>query len=230
MRLAPPVGLRLQQLQVSGRNGFQLGPINTTIEPGHFVGLFGTAQSGKSLLLSSLCDLVPHRGEKKFLGHEGPSQPNIQLIFQEGGLLEECTVQANLSLAQEAFGGRAPKAQKELLERLGIPEAASLLPRNLSGGMRKRVLLARALLCAPQILLVDHVTAGLDPRNAANLLELVFELKRERNFTLVWVTHEPELMMTHLDQLLILESGQVVFDGERETANGADALNRYLRS
>ena len=139
-------------------------------------------------------------------------------------------VQAYLSLAQEAFGGRAPKAQKELLERLGIPEAASLLPRNLSGGMRKRVLLARALLCAPQILLVDHVTAGLDPRNAANLLELVLELKRERNFTLVWVTHEPELMMTHLDQLLILESGQVVFDGERETANGAEALNRYLRS
>ena len=225
-----PVGLRLHQLEVRGRNEFHLGPLNAEIAPGSFVGLLGPAQSGKSLLLASLCDLVPHVGEKSFLTSHHSPEVNIQLIFQEGGLLEEQSVRNNLSLAQGAFGPVDVQVQNTLLNRLGVGQAASLLPRELSGGMHKRVLLARALLCEPQILLVDNVAAGLDPDNAKKLIDLVLELKQELGFTLVWVTHEPATLLPHLDQVLLLHEGQLTFSGQREALHQNEHLQPYLQA
>tara|TARA_Y100001968_G_C19124398_1_gene603518 strand:+ start:66 stop:758 length:693 start_codon:yes stop_codon:yes gene_type:complete len=226
----PSVGLQLKQFEVRGRNEFQLGPLTATISPGNFVGLLGPAQSGKSLFLASLCGLVPHGGKKEFLSPNPSDDVNAQLIFQEGGLLEELTVRANLGLAQNAFGTVKLQIQDDLLERLGIAQAASLLPRELSGGMRKRVLLARALLCEPQILLIDNVAAGLDPNNAKKLLDLVLDLKQELGFTLLWVTHEPGPMLTHLDQVMIFQDGQLAFMGHQDDIPQNERFHSYLQA
>jgi len=226
---ASPLGLSLKDYSVKGRNGFQLGPLSCQIAPGHFVGLLGSAQSGKSLLLAAISGLVPHEGQQDFVGSHAPPRPNIQLIFQEGGLLENQKIAANLSLAQEAFGPKDIVAQEAILDRLGIAQTPTLFPRELSGGMRKRVLLARALLCRPQILLIDHVTAGLDPQNAQKLMTLVLEIKKELGFTLLWVTHEPGLMLPHLDQVLQLQEGQLTFDGNQKVASNAPTLRPYFQ-
>jgi ABC-type multidrug transport system ATPase subunit len=228
--LAAPVGLRLKDYKVAGRNNFILGPISCDIPPGHFTCLIGPAQSGKSLLLAALCGLIPHGGEQELLGtasnvHSHP----IQLIFQEGGLLENQTVGDNLTLAQRAFGSPDLQTQHQLLERLDIVQTPALYPRELSGGMRKRVLLARALLCRPSILLIDHVTAGLDPQNAQKLMTLVLDLKKEQQFTLVWVTHEPGLMLSHLDQVLFLQEGRLSFDGLPHIATKEASYQPYFQ-
>ena len=226
----PSIGLHVQQFEVRGRNDFQLGPVTAEIAPGSFVGVLGAAQSGKSLLLASLCGLVAHRGKKEFSNAQSQDDVNIQLIFQEGGLLEEQTVQANLSLAQGAFGAVDFQTQNALLARLGIEQARPLLPRELSGGMRKRVLLARALLCQPQILLIDNVAAGLDPNNAQKLLELVLEFKREQGFTLLWVPHEPGPMVPNLDQVMILQEGQLFFMGHQDALPEGEHFQSYLQT
>ena len=229
MTLSPTIGLRLTNYHVIGRNKFALGPLTCDIAPGSFTCLMGPAQSGKSLLLAALCGLVPHRGTQTFLGETSNQDPHIQLIFQEGGLLENQTVEENLKLAQSAFASNDIKSQNLLLERLGIEQTPALFPRELSGGMRKRVLLARALLCRPSVLLIDHVTAGLDPQNAQKLMNLVLELKKEQNFTLLWVTHEPGLMMSHLDQVIYLQNGQLNFDGLPAKANEEAAFQPYFQ-
>ena len=227
---APTIGLHLQQFEVRGRNDFHLGPLTVEIAPGSFVGILGPAQSGKSLLLASLCGLVPHVGQKEFLNHDANQEVNIQLIFQEGGLLEEQTVRANLSLAQGAFGTVDIHTQDTLLKRLEIAQTPTLLPRELSGGMHKRVLLARALLCAPKVLLIDNVAAGLDPDNAQKLLDLVLELKQELGFTLLWVTHEPNPMLPHVDQIMILQEGQLAFMGHQDAISTNEQFHSYLQA
>ena len=230
MTTASPLGLSLKDYRVLGRNGFQLGPLTCHIAPGHFAGLLGPAQSGKSLLLAALSGLVPHKGQQDFGVGDAEPPPNVQLIFQEGGLLENQKIAANLSLAQEAFGPADISAHREILDRLGIAQTPNLFPRELSGGMRKRVLLARALLCRPQILLIDHVTAGLDPQNAQKLKTLVLEIKKELGFTLLWVTHEPGIMLPHLDQVLLLQEGQLTFDGNQKIASNAQTLRPYFQA
>ena len=229
MTLSSAVGLRLTNYHVIGRNNFALGPLTCDIAPGYFTCLIGSAQSGKSLLLAALCGLVPHRGKQAFWGDNSDQNPHIQLIFQEGGLLENQTVEENLRLAQSGLFPNNIKTQNLLLERLGIEQTPSLYPRELSGGMRKRVLLARALLCRPSVLLIDHVTAGLDPQNAQKLITLVLELKKEQNFTLLWVTHEPGLMLPYLDQVLHLQEGQLSFDGLPTKANQEPAFQPYFQ-
>lgn len=230
MNRTTPVGVRLENYTVTGRHGFVLGPLSCDIHPGDFTCLIGPAQSGKSLLLAALSGLVPHQGQQELLGTaKNSDEHHIQLIFQEGGLLENLTVQKNLAMAQSAFGVHDQHAQNELLKRLDIAQTPSLFPRELSGGMRKRVLLARALLCRPSVLLIDHVTAGLDPQNAQKLMQLVLDLKKEQNFTLLWVTHEPGLMLPHLDQVLLLKNGQLDFIGRPQDAREEAEYQPYFQ-
>ena len=231
MSPATPTGIHLQDYRVTGRNDFSLGPLCCNIAPGSFSCLVGPAQSGKSLLLASLCDLIPHQGQKRLLDEKtAAAQHRIQLIFQEGGLLENLSIAENLKLAQATFGHRDPQAQNELLERLNIAQTPSLFPHELSGGMRKRVLLARALLCRPTLLLIDNVTAGLDPQNAHKLMRLVLDFKKEHNFTLLWVTHEPGLIRSQIQQLLLLQNGQLIFDGPPSDAENQTTFQPYLQA
>jgi putative ABC transport system ATP-binding protein len=186
-----------------------LDDINLTIEPGETVAVVGASGSGKSTLLGLLAGLdVPTRGSVRLFGQDlfaldedGRARvrgERIGFVFQSFQLLPHLTALENVLLPLE-LSGRAPDGQtplaaaRALLARVGLAERLSHYPKYLSGGEQQRVALARAFVGRPPILLADEPTGSLDARTGAAVIELIFELNRERGSTLVLVTHDPEI-------------------------------------
>jgi putative ABC transport system ATP-binding protein len=186
-----------------------LDDINLTIEPGETVAIVGASGSGKSTLLGLLAGLdVPTRGTVRLfdqdlfaLDEDGRARvraERIGFVFQSFQLLPHLTALENVLLPLE-LAGRVPDdrtpldAARALLARVGLAERLSHYPKYLSGGEQQRVALARAFVGRPPILLADEPTGSLDARTGAAVIELIFELNRERGSTLVLVTHDPEI-------------------------------------
>lgn len=186
-----------------------LDDINLTIEPGETVAIVGASGSGKSTLLGLLAGLdVPTRGSVRLFGRDlfaldedGRARvraERIGFVFQSFQLLPHLTALENVLLPLE-LSGRAPDGQtpldaaRLLLTRVGLAERLAHYPKYLSGGEQQRVALARAFVGRPPILLADEPTGSLDARTGAAVIELIFELNRERGSTLVLVTHDPEI-------------------------------------
>jgi putative ABC transport system ATP-binding protein len=186
-----------------------LDDINLTIEPGETVAIVGASGSGKSTLLGLLAGLdVPTRGTVRLFGQDlfaidedGRARvraERIGFVFQSFQLLPHLTALENVMLPLE-LSGRAPDGQapldaaRALLERVGLAERLSHYPKYLSGGEQQRVALARAFVGRPPILLADEPTGSLDAHTGAAVIDLIFELNRERGSTLVLVTHDPEI-------------------------------------
>ncbi len=186
-----------------------LDDINLSIEPGETVAIVGASGSGKSTLLGLLAGLdVPTRGTVRLFGQDlfaldedGRARlraERIGFVFQSFQLLPHLTALENVLLPLE-LAGRAPDGQtpldaaRALLARVGLGERLSHYPKYLSGGEQQRVALARAFVGRPPLLLADEPTGSLDARTGAAVIELIFELNRERGSTLVLVTHDPEV-------------------------------------
>jgi putative ABC transport system ATP-binding protein len=184
-----------------------LADIEITIESGETVAIVGASGSGKSTLLGLLAGLdVPSSGTVKIFGEDLFSRDEdaraalraakIGFVFQSFQLLPHLTALENVLLPMELSGrvpdGRnATDAARELLGRVGLSERLSHYPKYLSGGEQQRVALARAFVGRPPILLADEPTGSLDARTGEAVIELMFELNRERGSTLVLVTHDP---------------------------------------
>lgn len=184
-----------------------LADIEMTIESGETVAIVGASGSGKSTLLGLLAGLdVPSSGTVKIFGEDLFSRDEdaraalraakIGFVFQSFQLLPHLTALENVLLPMELSGrvpdGRnATDAARELLGRVGLGERLSHYPKYLSGGEQQRVALARAFVGRPPILLADEPTGSLDARTGEAVIELMFELNRERGSTLVLVTHDP---------------------------------------
>jgi putative ABC transport system ATP-binding protein len=189
-----------------GANGVAvhaLRGINLTIARGEFVALIGPSGSGKSTLMAILgCLDSPTEGRYLLDGEpvEGLSGPalarirneKVGFVFQNYNLLPKASIARNVELPLLYAG--VPRRQRrkralELLERVGIPEKANVLPGVLSGGQRQRVAIARALANNPAVLLADEPTGALDSKTGAEVLELFQELHRNGN-TVILVTHD----------------------------------------
>jgi putative ABC transport system ATP-binding protein len=184
-----------------------LADIEITIESGETVAIVGASGSGKSTLLGLLAGLdVPSSGTVKIFGEDLFSRDEdaraalraakIGFVFQSFQLLPHLTALENVLLPMELSGrvpdGRnATDAARELLGRVGLSERLGHYPKYLSGGEQQRVALARAFVGRPPILLADEPTGSLDARTGEAVIELMFELNRERGSTLVLVTHDP---------------------------------------
>lgn len=184
-----------------------LADIDISIESGETVAIVGASGSGKSTLLGLLAGLdVPSSGTVKIFGEDLFSRDEdaraalraakIGFVFQSFQLLPHLTALENVLLPMELSGhvpdGRnATDAARELLGRVGLGERLSHYPKYLSGGEQQRVALARAFVGRPPILLADEPTGSLDARTGEAVIELMFELNRERGSTLVLVTHDP---------------------------------------
>lgn len=184
-----------------------LADIDLAIEAGETVAIVGASGSGKSTLLGLLAGLdVPTRGSVRIHGQELFDRDEdaraqlraeaIGFVFQSFQLLPHLTALENVLLPLELSGrvpdGRNPtEAARELLARVGLGERLSHYPKYLSGGEQQRVALARAFVGRPPILLADEPTGSLDARTGEAVIELMFELNRERGSTLVLVTHDP---------------------------------------
>jgi putative ABC transport system ATP-binding protein len=195
--------------KVFGNNGaavHALRGIDLTIARGEFVALVGPSGSGKSTLMAILgCLDSPTEGRylldgEPVQGLSGSELAQIRnekvgFVFQNYNLLPKASIARNVELPL-LYAGVSRKARRkralELLERVGIPEKANVLPAVLSGGQRQRVAIARALANNPAVLLADEPTGALDSKTGAEVLELFQELHRHGN-TVILVTHDAHI-------------------------------------
>ena len=217
----PPI-IRTQQLtKVFGSNGaavHALRGIDLTVERGEFVALIGPSGSGKSTLMAILgCLDLPTGGTYALDGErvEGLSgrelaqirNDKIGFVFQQYNLLPKASVVRNVELPM-LYAGVPRKERRaralELLEKVGIPDKAKVLPAALSGGQRQRVAIARSLANRPALLLADEPTGALDQHTGHEVLELFADLHRQGN-TIIIVTHDLSIAAMAQRQVEIMD-------------------------
>jgi len=197
-----------------------LEDINIELARGERVGLVGTSGSGKTTLLSLLAALdTPTEGEILLDGQAlGPLSEDertalrgrmIGFVFQSFMLLPGLTAQENVELPVRLAGHPKPSARaRDLLGTVGLAHRIHHYPAQLSGGEQQRVAIARAFALEPPLLLADEPTGNLDQATGARIIDLLFELNRERGATLLLVTHDPALA-GRCDRLLRLDQGRL---------------------
>ena len=198
-----------------------LEDIHLEINAGDSVAVVGASGSGKSTLLGLLAGLdtpssgkVHLYGEDIFLLDEDARAAlrgrMLGFVFQSFQLLPALTAIENVMLPLELIGtGNAEAAALKLLERVGLGMRLTHYPRQLSGGEQQRVAIARAFVTQPQLLLADEPTGNLDSTTGAQIIELMFELNRERGTTLVLVTHD-EAISSRCAWRIRLAGGRIV--------------------
>ncbi|HOT38913.1 MAG TPA: ATP-binding cassette domain-containing protein [Candidatus Cloacimonas acidaminovorans] len=212
-----------------------LDDISVDIFPGEITVILGSSGCGKTTLLKNILRLVePVSGSVKFWGEEILDLDDIQMekilrklgvLFQSGALLNSISVYENISIPLELH----TKLPRPLIDRIiqvklnlvNLSEVLYKFPSELSGGMKKRAALARAIALDPQILFCDEPSAGLDPLTAASLDELILSLKKQLKMTIVVVTHELASIHRIADKIIFLEEGKMLFNGTLEEAKKA---------
>lgn len=208
-----------------------LHDISFEVPAGGTLGLVGAGGAGKSLILKLLCGLVrPDRG-RIWLGETelGPLSERelmdvrgrIGMIFQNYALFDYLTVADNigfpLARMQRPQAEIAARVQTRL-DQVHLPDIGPRFPGELSGGMKKRVCLARATVHDPQIMLCDDPTAGLDPVTTNRIFRLLKDLQAQNDATAIIVSHETAYLRPICDAIALLDRGRLVFAGPTEAA------------
>jgi putative ABC transport system ATP-binding protein len=198
-----------------------LSGVTLSIKGGESVAVVGVSGSGKSTLLGLLAGLdTPSEGEVSLAGEnlnnldeDGRARVrgrHAGFVFQSFQLLPSLTALENVMLPIELAGLPAPReAARELLARVGLGERLTHYPNALSGGEQQRVAIARAFATRPAILFADEPTGNLDAATGARVIDLLFELNRERATTLVLVTHD-EALAARCARRIHLDAGRIV--------------------
>ncbi len=199
--------------------------LNLQVYGGEVLGIVGGSGSGKSVLLRFMIGLErPQKGS--IIYHTDPPYPSTQIgvLFQSGALISSLTTAENI-MAPMIEVAQIPKSfAHELalikLDMVGLPAAtAEKYPSQLSGGMIKRVALARAMALDPEILFLDEPTAGLDPIAAASFDQLIKRLQQELKITVVLVTHDLDTIMEICNRVAVLVDHKVVVGSVKEVAS-----------
>lgn len=205
----------------SGRGTVQaLSDVSLYVREAASLALVGKSGSGKTTLLNCIGGLEkPDRGSVNCLGVDVLSLSGRELahfqrrrmgfLFQSGNLLSYLTVFENIAFPLALNKMKTDKRVPELLDKIGLPEAASAMPHELSGGEAQRVAFARAIAHSPEMLLVDEPTANLDTETGEKLVELMFAMCREEACTIIISTHDRNLIRLS-DNTLALFDGRVV--------------------
>lgn len=222
-----------------------LDDINFSIQKGEVVVVIGPSGCGKSTFLRCLNRLEDiDEGELKLNGvnYEKESRKihevreKIGMVFQSYDLFPNMNILDNLILApcmvQKREKEEVKKEAELMLERVGLLEKKKDYPRQLSGGQKQRVAIVRALLMHPEVLLLDEITAALDPEMVREVLQVVLELAKT-GMTMIIVTHEMEFAKAVADRVLFLDEGQIVEEGKPEeffSAPKSDRAKQFLNS
>lgn len=210
--------------RVDGRENIALHPFDLRVETGEVFGIIGRSGAGKSTLLRLINGLERPSGGRVLIDGVDIAaldaaslrvqRRRIGMIFQHFNLLASKTVAQNvafpLRLAGESDRTTIARRVTELLERVGLAARANDYPAQLSGGQKQRVGIARALACAPSILLCDEATSALDPETTASVLRLIAEIHRELGLTVVLITHEMDVIRRICDRVAVLDAGHLV--------------------
>ena len=204
-----------------------LNGISLHVKRGETVAVLGRSGTGKSVLLKLIIGLQPSdSGSVKIDGQEiagldgqqlNEVRKRIGFLFQEAALYDSLTVEENvafpLSRHTNISAADRKKRVRELLGSVGMDQDLEKMPSEISGGMQKRVGLARALALDPSILLFDEPTAGLDPITAAEIGKLILELKEKREMTAIVVTHDIRGAKVFSDRMALIHEGNILAEG-----------------
>lgn len=223
------IELRHVKKDFSGKAGkvTAVEDVSLSIDKGDIYGIVGYSGAGKSTLVRLLNGLeLPTSGEVivQEMSITALSSTELRgfrkkigMIFQHFNLLWSRTVLENIMLPLELVG--VPKAQRvkraeELLTLVGLEGRGDAYPSQLSGGQKQRVGIARALANNPEILLCDEATSALDPQTTDEVLELLLEINRELNLTIVLITHEMHVIRKICNKVAVMEKGNIVEEGD----------------
>lgn len=205
-----------------------LNGIDMSVAEGQTVAVLGRSGAGKSILLKLLVGLEkPDAGSIQIRGEQieamKPRELNevrkrMGFVFQQAALYDSLTVAENVSFPLERHLQLSDSDRKakvrELLSSVGLESDLDKMPSEISGGMQKRVGFARALALDPEILLLDEPTAGLDPITAAEIGQLILDLRAKRKITAVVVTHDIRGAKVFADRLVLLHEGNILIEGK----------------
>lgn len=220
--------------------------VNLTVNKGQCVGLIGGSGAGKSVILRSLIALErPDSGKILVQGKSVTElnekelielRKNTAYVFQGGALFDSMTVYDNIAYPlrehTQISEEEIQKKVSDILEQFGIGGNEALYPADLSGGMQKRLGLARAIVLEPEIVLYDEPTAGLDPYNTRKIQEMILTLKK-RGVTSILVTHDMPSAFAVCDSIAILLDGeikiQVQCDGDfrKDESKDSEVLRKF---
>ncbi|MEW1827821.1 ectoine/hydroxyectoine ABC transporter ATP-binding protein EhuA [Streptomyces sp. NPDC088196] len=234
----PPVDgselIRLDHVTKRFGSNTVLDDLDFSVESGKHVTLIGPSGSGKTTILRLLMTLtkpdegtITVDGEQLFPAPEKQIREirkKIGMVFQQFNLFPNMTVLRNVTEAPVTVLG-LPKEEAEaraleLLDLVGLADKAGARPTQLSGGQQQRVAIARALAMRPQVLLLDEVTSALDPELVAGVLDVLRDIARTTDITMLCVTHEMNFARDISDQVLMFDAGRVIESGPPEQIFG----------
>jgi phospholipid/cholesterol/gamma-HCH transport system ATP-binding protein len=201
--------------------------LNLDITRGETTTIFGGSGTGKSVLLKILIGLLKADDGNIFFNNIDISnfselkylsiRKQIAMLFQGGALFDSVNVEENIAYPLKLHFKMTNKEMKKViahnLEMVGLPNTEKLMPAELSGGMQKRIGLARALAMKPKVMLYDEPTTGLDPINVTLINKLILRLKEELNLTSIVVTHDMDSAFTISDNVAMLWDKKIIFYG-----------------
>jgi phospholipid/cholesterol/gamma-HCH transport system ATP-binding protein len=223
-----------------------LAGVNLQIRRGEIVCILGPSGTGKSVALRHINALTkPDEGDVRVFGQSviplseeqlSPIRRRLAMLFQGGALFDSMNVEQNVGFPLREHTEKSPKeiaeTVAEKLAMVGLPGTQRKMPSELSGGMRKRVALARSIALEPEIILYDEPTTGLDPLTSEKIGQLIVDINHRIRTTSVVVTHDVVMARTVANRLAFLHQGRFQFIGtfEEATRSGHPVLMEYFRS
>ena len=220
------VGVSIRGLKKSYGENHVLRGVDLDVKPGETVVILGKSGMGKSVLLRHVIGLEKPDAGRILIAGEDMNDPDfskhyvIAMVFQGSALFNSLTVEENVGLYLREHRLFDDKKIKELvssaLEIVGLEEKENIMPSMLSGGMKRRVATARALVMNPDLILFDEPTSGLDPMMTRTIGDLICDLKKKVEITQIVVTHDIELAFYVADRIAVLSDGRIIEFGTPE--------------
>ena len=234
--------VEMEHLKKSFGNNYVLRDLSLVIKKGENVVILGQSGTGKSVLIKCIVGLVDlDEGKLVILGQDTAEltdkelleiRKKIGFLFQSGALYDSMTVRENLEFPLRRQVQTMPKEEMEALVtealgNVGLAEAIGMKPSELSGGMRKRLGLARTLILKPEIMLYDEPTTGLDPITSREISKLILEVQEKYDTSSIIITHDIECAKLTANRIIVMKDGACAAEGSyAQLANSPDAWIR----
>jgi len=234
--------VEISHLKKSFGSNHVLSDINLKIEKGENMVVLGRSGSGKSVLIKCLVGLLePDEGQVILLGQDISKLDNKELnvlrkkvgfLFQSAALYDSMSVRENLEFPLRDLESK-PQDEidalvKEALENVGLADAIDQMPSELSGGMRKRVGLARTLILKPEIILYDEPTTGLDPITSKEISKLILDVQQKFHTASIIITHDVECARITANRMMMIKDGLAIAEGTYKEVSESE--NEWVRS
>lgn len=217
--------LEVEGLKKKFKTNVAVNEVNLYLDNGESVGLLGPNGAGKSTTISMISTLIkPTAGKVRYQGKNILKDPNsirpiLGVVPQEIALYERLSAYENVKFFGKIYGLKGKQLEQKIdqvLELVGLQDRKKDLVKTYSGGMKRRINIAVALLHEPEILIMDEPTVGIDPQSRSYILDMVRKLNQEKGMTVLYTSHYMEEVERLCDRVYIMDHGQIIASGTKE--------------